>query len=240
MEDVKPYDKTTSKKEQIYRMFNAISDKYDISNTVLSLGIHHYWKKKCVQILKPYQPKKILDLATGTADIAIQLTRLNPQHIIAADYADNMLSIAQKKINDKKLNHLITVQKEDGENLSFENNTFDAITISFGIRNFENYKKGLAEMHRVLKPGGILLILEFSMPKNIFFKNIYTLYFKIILPLMAWIITGDKKAYDYLPNSVVAFPRYDDFCNIIQQQGFSQCRYIPLTGGIATIYLAKK
>jgi demethylmenaquinone methyltransferase/2-methoxy-6-polyprenyl-1,4-benzoquinol methylase len=240
MKEIKPYDNTTPKKQQVYKMFNAISNKYDIANTVLSLSIHNYWKKKCVSVLKEHHPKKILDLATGTADIAIQLAHLKPNQIIAADYADNMLLIAQRKINNKKLNHLITVQKEDGENLSFEDETFDAITISFGIRNFENYQKGIAEMYRVLKSKGILLILEFSMPKNPIFKYIYKFYFKNILPLMAWIITGDKKAYEYLYDSVAAFPQYDNFCNILQQQGFSQCRYIPLTGGIATIYLAQK
>lgn len=237
---VKPYSKKGSKKEQIQIMFNAISQKYDISNNILSLGVHHYWKKKCVQLLKKFQPKWILDLATGTADVAIKLKELNPQRIIAADYADEMLLIASQKIQKKRLQHLISVQKEDGENLSFPDNTFDAVTISFGIRNFENYQKGLREIYRVLKENGVLLILEFTLPRNFLLKYLYQLYFKWLLPLIGWFIAKDKKAYDYLPNSVSAFPQYEHFCKIIEQQGFSECTYYPLTGGIATIYLAKK
>ncbi|MCX7729395.1 MAG: bifunctional demethylmenaquinone methyltransferase/2-methoxy-6-polyprenyl-1,4-benzoquinol methylase UbiE [Bacteroidia bacterium] len=240
MEEVKPYGKNTSKKEQVQKMFNNISEKYDISNTVLSLGIHYYWKKKCVTLLKPYQPKIILDLATGTADLAIFLAKLNPKKIIAADYAEQMLSIAQKKINKKQLSNTIITQKEDGENLSFADHTFDAITISFGIRNFENYIRGITEMHRVLRPGGVLLILEFTLPKNSFLKKLYEFYFRYLLPIIAWFITKDKKAYAYLPNSVAAFPQYSDFAGIIKQCGFKKCEYYPLTGGIATIYLAEK
>lgn len=240
IENIKPYQTRSSRKAEVQQMFNNISEKYDLANNVLSLGIHQQWKKKCVKILQSNKPQVILDLATGTADLAILLTSLHPQKIIAADYADRMLQIAQQKIFQKKLHHIIEVKKEDGEQLSFEDNFFDAITISFGIRNFENYQKGLQEMYRVLKPGGVLLILEFTMPKNKIIKALYTFYFKYILPIIAWFITRDKKAYDYLPASVQAFPQYKVFCNIIQQQGFSKCTYIPLSGGIATIYLAEK
>ncbi len=234
------YSTNIAKKEQIKEMFNKISRKYDITNSILSLGIHHYWRKKCVEVLKPYHPKNILDLATGTADLAIALSKLTPKKIIAADYAEKMLELANQKINRNKLNYLIEVKKEDGENLSFENSVFDAVTISFGIRNFENYAKGISEMYRVLKPNGILLILEFTYPKNIMNKKIYQLYFQFILPIVACISTGNKRAYDYLPSSVSTFPQYENFCNLIQAQGFSYCQYIPLTGGIATMYIARK
>lgn len=240
MEQVKPYDSAGSKKEQVKKMFNQISVKYNLSNTILSFGVHYIWKKKCIDFLKTYQPKTILDLATGTGDIALFLTQLKPEKIVAADFAENMLSETEKRIKQKKLESILSVRKEDGENLSFEANTFDAVTISFGIRNFENYEKGLSEMYRVLKNDGVLLILEFTMPKNVLFKYVYKFYFKCILPLIAWMIAGDKKSYDYLPNSVAAFPQYDEFCKVILNQGFSECNFFPLTGGIATIYLAKK
>jgi len=240
IEQVKPYTADGSKKEQVREMFNNISQKYDVTNTILSFGIHYYWRKKCRNILKKYHPQSILDLATGTADLAIDLASLQPQKIIAADYAVKMLDVAQSKIKRKKLQDLIEVKQEDGENLSFNDASFDALTISFGIRNFENYQKGLQEMYRVLKPNGILLILEFTFPKNRLIKWMYQFYFKFILPIIAWIMTGDKKAYDYLPNSVAAFPQYEEFCKIICNAGFLKCSYIPLTGGIATIYLAEK
>lgn len=240
IEKVKPYSPDLSKKEQVKEMFNNISQKYDFANTVLSFGIHTFWRKKCVNVLKKHQPKIILDLATGTADLAIALSQLRPEKIIAADFAEKMLQLAEKKIQSKNLSSLIEVKKEDGENLTFNNETFDAVTIAFGIRNFENYKIGLSEMYRVLKPQGILLILEFTMPRNFIMKGLYSFYFKFILPIIAWIITKDKKAYDYLPNSVKAFPQYEEFCSIIKNTGFSECSYIPLTGGIASIYIAKK
>lgn len=180
----------------------------------MSFGIHYYCSKKCRNILKKYHPQNILDLATGTADLAIDLASLHPQKIIAADYAVKMLDVAQSKIQRKKLQDLIEVKQEDGENLSFNNASFDALTISFGIRNFENYQKGLQEMYRVLKPNGVLLILEFTFPKNRLVKWMYQFYFKFILPIIAWIMTGDKKAYDYLPNSVAAFPQYEEFSKL--------------------------
>jgi demethylmenaquinone methyltransferase/2-methoxy-6-polyprenyl-1,4-benzoquinol methylase len=240
IEKVKPYSPDLSKKEQVKEMFNNISQKYDFANTILSFGIHHIWRKKCVNVLKKYQPKIILDLATGTADLAIAFSQLHPEKIIAADFAEKMLQLAGKKIQSKNLSSLIEVKKEDGENLTFNNETFDAVTIAFGIRNFENYKIGLSEMYRVLKPQGILLILEFTMPRNFIMKGLYSFYFKFILPIIAWIITKDKRAYDYLPNSVKAFPQYEEFCSIIKNTGFIECSYIPLTGGIASIYIAKK
>lgn len=240
IKSIKPYPKVTSKKEQIQEMFNNISKKYDVANTTLSFGIHHYWRNKVVEKLKPYQPELILDLATGTADLSIALSALHPQKIIAADFADNMLKIAHQKILQKKLTPLIDIKKEDGENLSFEDNTFDAITIAFGIRNFEDYSKGLQEIYRTLKPGGVLMILEFTTPKNKIIKVVYNFYFKFILPIIAWLITRDKKAYDYLPSSVKAFPQYEEFCNIILTHQFKECQFIPLTGGIATIYIARK
>ncbi len=237
---VKPYREDSSKKEQVEEMFNNISKRYDLTNSIISLGIHHYWRKKVVQILKPYKPKIILDLATGTASLAIKLSELQVDKIIAADFADKMLEIAQKKINEKQLSSVIQLAKEDVENLSFSNNTFDVVTISFGIRNVENYSKGLDEIYRVLKNNGVLLILEFTTPKNLVIRGIYNFYFKCILPIIAWLITKDKKAYDYLPKSVSVFPQYEQLCNILKTHQFKECQYVPLSFGIATIYVAKK
>ncbi|GIV27608.1 MAG: demethylmenaquinone methyltransferase [Bacteroidia bacterium] len=240
IQEVKPYNKEKPKKTQVREMFNNISHKYDVTNSVLSFGIHYYWRKKCIEKLKQFHPKYILDLATGTGDLAIALAQLPAEKIIAADYAEKMLGIAHKKIVAKKLNNIIEIKQEDGENLSFKDAAFDAITISFGIRNFEDYQKGLGEMYRVLKENGVLLILEFTLPKNKLMRGLYNFYFKYILPIIAWILTGDKKAYDYLPDSVASFPQYENFCNIIISKGFRNCDYFPLTGGIATIYLARK
>lgn len=237
---VKPYQSSESKKNQVHEMFNTISTEYDLLNTVLSFGIHHYWRKKCVNLLKPYRPKNILDLASGTGDLAISLVKLNPEKIIASDYAEKMLEIAQQKINHKNLNKIITTQVEDGENLSFPDNMFDAVTISFGIRNFENYQRGIENMYRVLKPGAVLLILEFTNPKSLIMKSVYGFYFKYILPLIARLFTKDKNAYGYLPKSVAAFPQYENFQKILESKGFSNCKYIPLTGGTATIYVGVK
>ena len=220
-------------------MFNAIANRYDFLNHFLSLGIDIYWRKKIVQQAKHYKPKLILDLATGTADLAIALTRLKNTKIIALDIAEEMIKIGEKKINQKKLNERINLVVGDGENLDFKENKFDLVTISFGIRNYENPNKGLKEIWRVLKNKGTLIILEFSKPSNKILAKLYNIYFSKILPFIGgWL--SSKSAYNYLPHSVEKFPHGKALKQILEKNQFTNVKINPLTFGIATIYIATK
>tara|TARA_E500000331_G_scaffold354234_1_gene406746 strand:- start:735 stop:1457 length:723 start_codon:yes stop_codon:yes gene_type:complete len=239
--NVLPYkDKDTSKKEQIAAMFNSISGKYDFLNHFLSLGIDILWRKRAVRLLKKYQPKLILDIATGTGDFAIEALSLNPEKIIGVDISEGMLSIGREKLIKKNLTDKIELLSGDSEVLPFEDNFFDAVIVSFGVRNFENLEKGLSDMLRVLKPGGKVLILEFSKPKLFPFKQIYRFYFQWILPKIGKLISNNHAAYTYLPDSVEAFPDGDDFLNILYKIGFQKNQCTPLTLGISSIYSGSK
>ncbi|OUT97654.1 MAG: bifunctional demethylmenaquinone methyltransferase/2-methoxy-6-polyprenyl-1,4-benzoquinol methylase [Flammeovirgaceae bacterium TMED32] len=239
--NVLPYkDKDTSKKEQIAAMFNSISGKYDFLNHFLSLGIDILWRKRAVRLLKKYQPKLILDIATGTGDFAIEALSLNPEKIIGVDISEGMLSIGREKLIKKNLTDKIELLSGDSEVLPFEDNFFDAVIVSFGVRNFENLEKGLSDMLRVLKPGGKVLILEFSKPKSFPFKQIYRFYFQWILPKIGKLISNNHAAYTYLPDSVEAFPDGDDFLNILYKIGFQKNQCTPLTLGISSIYSGSK
>ena len=239
--NVLPYkDKDTSKKEQIAAMFNSISGKYDFLNHFLSLGIDILWRKRAVRLLKKYQPKLILDIATGTGDFAIEALSLNPEKIIGVDISEGMLSIGREKLIKKNLTDKIELLSGDSEVLPFEDNFFDAVIVSFGVRNFENLEKGLSDMLRVLKPGGKVLILEFSKPKLFPFKQIYRFYFQWILPKIGKLISNNHAAYTYLPDSVEAFPDGDDFLNILYKIGFQKSQCTPLTLGISSIYSGSK
>lgn len=240
-ENVKPYhDEEGGKKEQVAKMFNNIAAKYDLLNHTLSMGIDILWRKKAVRILKKQQPKKILDIATGTADFAIENLGSGAHEVVGVDISAGMLAVGQQKIEKKQLDKKITLQLADSENLPFEDNTFDAITVGFGVRNFEHLEVGLAEMLRVLKPGGKCLVLEFSKPKRFPVKNIYNIYFKNILPGIGKYISKDKAAYTYLPESVNAFPDGKNFTDILDQLGYKNTNIIPLTFGIASIYEGSK
>jgi demethylmenaquinone methyltransferase/2-methoxy-6-polyprenyl-1,4-benzoquinol methylase len=191
-------------------------------------------------MLKPYQPKHILDLATGTADLAIELVNLKPTQIIGGDLSAQMLAVGQTKIEAKKLTSVIQLVKTDAEKMPFNDNQFDAITIAFGVRNFENLSKGLAEMNRVLKPGGQLFILEFSKVKTFPIKQFYNLYFRYITPTIGKLFSKSSQAYSYLPNSVAVFPEGEEMCVILQESGFKNTLCKPVSFGIASIYQAEK
>jgi len=238
---VKPYkDSSLSKKEQVAEMFDNIAGNYDFLNHFLSLGIDIYWRKRLVKHLKKQAPKHILDVATGTGDLAIAMLKSNPEKVIGIDISKGMLEVGRKKMKDKGLEDRISLKQADSENLPFEDNTFDAVTVSFGARNFENLEKGLSEMCRVMRPGGKLYILEFSQPTIFPFKQTYQFYFKYILPLVGKMVSKDNAAYTYLPESVGAFPYGSKLNNIIEKCGYSNAHNHPLTMGIATIYIAEK
>jgi len=238
---VTPYKTEASKKEQVASMFNNIATQYDFLNRFLSMGIDILWRRKAIGLLKPLQPKNILDVATGTGDVAIEAQKqLQPERIVGIDISKDMLAIGEQKMAKKKIDHIVSMQVADAENLPFEDNTFDAITASFGVRNFENLKAGLADMRRVLKPGGKMIIIEFSQPEKFPFKQLYFFYFRNILPFIGKMISKDPRAYTYLPESVSSFPYGDDFLSILGELEFSETKCIPLTFGIASIYEATK
>ncbi len=238
---VVPYKKDeASKKQQVAQMFDNISAKYDFLNHFLSLGIDIYWRKKAIRILKKQQPKTILDVATGTGDLAIEAMSLKPEKVIGVDISEGMLSYGRKKLKKLKLEDTIELQSGDSENLSFENDTFDAVMVSFGVRNFENLEKGLSEINRVLKDNGTLVVLEFSKPTVFPYKQLYNFYFKNILPLVGKIISRDQAAYSYLPESVQEFPYGKAFTDILEKLGYKSVKCRPLTFGISSIYVAQK
>lgn len=238
---VKPYSPQESKKLQVARMFDNIARRYDMLNHLLSLGIDVYWRKQTVEAIAPWKPRKILDVATGTADLAIEAARrLRPDEIIGVDIAREMLEIGKKKISERKLASCIRLEYGDSEQLQFEDASFEAVTVAFGVRNFERLQKGLSEMHRVLKPGGVLAILEFSTPTLFPFRQIYNFYFRHILPFIGRITSKDPRAYRYLYESVQAFPDRERFCAILTQTGFRTVKSKPLTLGICTLYVAEK
>ncbi|MDY6801597.1 MAG: bifunctional demethylmenaquinone methyltransferase/2-methoxy-6-polyprenyl-1,4-benzoquinol methylase UbiE [Bacteroidota bacterium] len=238
----KPYkNQQTGKKEQVALMFNNIAQRYDFLNHLLSLGIDKIWRKKAIKRLSDIKQNPILlDIACGTGDLAIEALKLNPQKIIGIDISSEMLKIGQHKIKQKKCSHIIQLQKGDAENIPFDDNFFDGITVAFGVRNFENLSKGLIEMLRVLKPGGNVVILEFSKPTLFPVKQIYQFYFNVILPVIGKFFSKDHSAYTYLPESVKCFPEQGQFIKEMEKAGFSQSNYKSLTFGIATIYYAKK
>ncbi len=211
-----PYkEQAASKKEQVATMFNNISPKYDLLNRLLSFGIDIYWRKKAIRLLKKSSPKTILDIATGTGDFAIEALALNPEKVVGVDISEGMLEIGREKLRRRNLEKRITLQKGDSEKLSFADNSFDAVIVSFGVRNFENLEKGLADMQRVLRPGGTCVILEFSNPKSFPFKQLYQFYSYTILPFIGKAVSKDDSAYRYLPESVKAFPDGEVFMEMI-------------------------
>lgn len=238
---VVPYkEQNVSKKEQVAQMFNSISGRYDFLNHLLSLGIDKSWRKKAIKILSAAKPQHILDVATGTGDFAIQALSINPEKITGVDISEGMLEVGRKKIEQRGLSNKIELKLADSENLPFPDNNFDAVTVGFGVRNFENLKKGLSEINRVMKPGATLVVLEFSRPSKFPFKQVYKFYFNFILPKIGRLVSRDKSAYTYLPESVEAFPDGDRFTAILQEIGFKQTACKPLTFGISSIYTAQK
>ncbi len=228
------------KKEMVRSMFNDIAPKYDLLNHVLSMGVDRLWRKKVKRKISEVSPKRILDIATGTGDLAIELVKLNPDEIIGADIAEDMLEVAKKKVKNKGLNNIIKLEQGDAENLRFETGYFDAVTVAFGVRNYENLLKGLKEMNRVLRPNGMVAILEFSKPAAFPVKNMYNFYFKHILPRIGQKVSKNDEAYTYLPESVQQFPEGRDFMLLMKKAGYKQVAQKRLTFGIATLYSGKK
>ncbi len=238
---VKPYKESSlSKKEQVATMFDNIAGNYDFLNHFLSLGIDIFWRKRLVKKLQKQKPQNILDVATGTADLAIAMMKIKPFNVVGIDISNGMLEVGRKKIKQQDLEKTIQLQQADSEDLPFEDATFDAVTVSFGARNFENLQKGLSEMARVLKPGGKIYILEFSQPTLFPFKQLYDFYFKFVLPLIGKLLSKDNAAYSYLPESVKAFPHGKELNSIIENCGYTNAKNHPLTMGIASIYTAQK
>ena len=220
-------------------MFDKIAPRYDLLNRLLSGGVDQIWRRKAIALLRKTRPRSILDVATGTADLAIMVARLDPDRIVGVDIAEEMLEIGRRKIRRKGLSDLIELRFGDAEKLPFSDNQFDAVLVGFGVRNFEDLPEGLTQMHRVLKSGGTLIVLEFSRPTAFPITQLYGFYGSRILPLIGKIVSGDEGAYTYLPDSIAAFPDGEDFLNVMRSVGFSGVRQHRLTFGIASIYFGK-
>lgn len=239
---ITPYkDSSEGKKKQVEQMFDTISENYDGLNRVISLGSDVKWRKKVIKMVAKNRPKTILDIATGTGDLAIQFAeKTSAEKIVGLDLSEGMLSVARKKVSGKNISEKIEFVQADSEALPFDDNTFDAITVSFGIRNFENLEKGLSEIYRVLKKGGIFVILETSVPSKFPFKQGYYFYSKNVLPLVGKLFSKDKVAYKYLSESASVFPHGKVLNNILRKIGFNEVKNKPQTFGVATIYNATK
>jgi len=239
--EITPYkDSSLSKKEQVAKMFDNISGNYDNLNRVISFGIDVKWRKKVLQLVTKTNPENVLDIATGTGDLAILMAQTKAKKIVGLDISEGMLEIGKIKIEEKNLSQTIEMVLGDSENIPFEDNFFDAITVAFGVRNFEHLEKGLSEILRVLKPGGIFVVLETSVPEKTPYKQGYNFYSKNILPLIGKLFSKDNVAYGYLSESAASFPYGEAFNNILRKTGFINVEAMPQTFGVATIYSASK
>lgn len=240
-QNIIPYkDSDLGKKEQVAQMFDTISSNYDGLNRVISFGIDIKWRKKVIEIVARTNPKNVLDIATGTGDLAILLAETSAEKVIGLDISAGMLDVGRTKINQKNLSHKIEMVLADSENMSYTDSTFDAITVAFGIRNFETLEKGLSEIYRVLKPNGIFVILETSVPDKFPYKQGYQFYSRNILPLIGKMFSNDNSAYQYLSESAAVFPYGEKLNNILRKVGFIDVVSMPQTFGVATIYTASK
>jgi len=240
VEKVLPYNLEDSKKNQIESMFDNIAHKYDFLNHLLSFGVDIMWRKYAIKRISEVQPKLILDMATGTGDFAFEALTISPEKVIGVDLSQNMLNIGIDKAKTRNLSDKIEFVKGDSEQLQFADNHFDAITVGFGVRNFQSLEKGLSELSRVLKIGGRIAILEPSFPTNPLMKFIFTIHFKYITPFLGKLFSKDASAYNYLPDSVQAFPQGNEFTSIMEKSGFINTKSIPLTFGMCTLYLGDK
>ena len=240
-ESIKPYSNEGAKGEQVERMFDQIAHSYDFLNHTLSLGIDRSWRKAAIDSLKPYAPQRILDVATGTGDFALMaVDRLHPQSLIGADLSEGMLSVGREKVERAGKSDVITLQKEDCMALSFEDNTFDAVTVAYGVRNFEDLDRGLREMLRVLKPGGRLVIIELTSPVRFPMKQLFWLYAHVWMPIVGKLVSRDSRAYSYLPATMEAFPQGEVMQDIIEKAGFQSVKFRRFTFGLSTLYTAEK
>lgn len=231
-----PVGETKGKKEEVAIMFDAVAPRYDFLNRVLSGGIDRSWRRAAINWLAPHAPKRILDLATGTGDLAIEAMRIDPEQVVGVDIAEEMLRLGRQKLQRMQLNDRITLQTGDAEKLPFSDSQFDAAMVAFGVRNFENLQAGLSDIRRVLKPGGVLVVLEFSTPSAFPIKQLYTLYSKFIMPQIGRLFSSAKGAYKYLPDSIAAFPDGEDFLNELRRARYRSVEAKRMTFGVASLY----
>jgi demethylmenaquinone methyltransferase/2-methoxy-6-polyprenyl-1,4-benzoquinol methylase len=236
MKNYPPVGEAAGKKEQVEAMFDAIAPRYDLLNRVLSLGIDQMWRRQAVALLRVEQPKRILDVATGTADLAIQAMGLQPERVVGVDISEAMLQIGREKVETLGLADRITLRRGDSERLPFSDDQFDAVLVAFGVRNFQDLQKGLGEIRRVLRPGGVLVVLEFSKPRAFPVKQAYQFYSRHVLPRIGRLISKNEGAYQYLPDSVAAFPDGEAFLDRLRGVGYRDLHWKPLTFGIASLY----
>lgn len=241
-EHVRPYAASSAgKKQQVEEMFDNISPKYDLLNHSLTLGIDFLWRKKAVKSLRAINPKIVLDIATGTGDFAVEAARkLQPQRVIGIDISEGMLEVGRRKMQKKGIADTVEMVKGDSEDLHYPDGFADAVTVGFGVRNFEHLQKGLSEIHRVLRPGGVCVILEPSFPRHFPLKQLFQFYFTKILPLIGRLVSRDKAAYTYLPSSVKAFPSGEEFLEICRSVGFKETKWQQLTLGACAMYRLEK
>lgn len=239
--EVKPYSELGSKKEQVAQMFDNIAGHYDFLNHFLSLGIDRWWRKKAIQTLVERQPKLVLDVATGTGDLALAIARqIGANRIEGIDISTQMLNVGREKVKKAGLEGVVALNEGDSEKIPFTDNNFDAVSVAYGVRNFEDLEQGLSEMYRVLKPEGRVMVLEFSRPTAFPLKQLFNFYFKNVLPLIGRITSRDARAYSYLYESVQSFPDGQNFVNLLEKVGFRNAKCTPLTFGITSIYVADK
>ena len=240
-EEVKPYDSQAAKTGQVREMFDSIAPAYDVMNRMMTLGIDRTWRRKAVDMVGEYKPRRILDVATGTGDLAFLIDeRLHPESLTGIDLSEGMLAVAREKARQRDVDNRVTFAVEDCLALSMPNNSFDAITVAYGVRNFENLQQGFAEMYRVLSPGGVLCVIELSTPEHFPMRQLYKLYTYTIIPLVGRIVSRDKQAYTYLPRSVAAVAQGEEMLDIFRAVGFKNCRLRRLTFGACTIYMGEK
>jgi len=240
-QSIKPDEnKPETKKTQVTHMFDGISKSYDLLNRIITLGIDVLWRKRVVKLLQKEQPKSILDIATGTGDLVLELAKINADKIIGLDISPGMLEIGKQKVKNKKLEDRIDMQLGDSEALPFDKETFDGVTIAFGVRNFENLELGLQEIFRVLKPNGALVVLETAVPQNRLLRSLYSLYTQKIMPFIGKLFSKDPSAYQYLSDSAAIFPCGEQFNNILCKNGFIEVEDFPQTLGVSSIYFARK
>ena len=241
VEKVNPYNNDQPKNEQVIRMFNEIAPKYDQLNGTLSLGIDDYWRRDALKELRKTNPRHILDIATGTGDFAILAQKiLQPEKITAVDISDGMMEVGRKKVENKGLSHIISFENQDCAAMTFEDNSFDAATVSFGVRNFEHIDQSFQEVLRVLKPGGVFLFIELSTPVQTPIKELYATYTKYVMPFLSGLFATEQRAYKYLPESIAAFPQGREMMLILKKNGFRNIRLRRYTLGITTLYIAEK
>jgi len=240
-EKILPYNDEEQKSVQVERMFDSIAGKYDLLNRTLSLGIDLYWRRQGINYLKPFAPDTILDIATGTGDLAISMYRtLKPSHIMGADLSEGMMAVGREKVEKAGYSGKITFEQQDCTALTYADNSFDAVTAAFGVRNFENIAQGIAEMYRVLKPGGHIMILELSSPERFPMKQLYTIYSKTVIPYIGKLFSKEKNAYTYLPASIKVVPQGKVMEELLRSQGFKHAKAKTFTFGICSLYTGTK